>query len=204
MLAVADAATHVLLWALGRSAVEATDHDPLPTAHARGWALYYIGVGTVRATRTVMATIRAGYEPESLPVMRKLAELRGRAQRVQLDHSGQYARDWLDGRGGKHGKALVDPPEGMWEGLSSMSHADARGIETYLVNPDRTDEDQINFFVLPQRDSDSANATLAIAACGSRDVAEALASEHRLILPGLATLDTDLKAGFRDYLSEAA
>ncbi len=204
MLSVADAATHVLWWAIGQSPVEATDDDPIPAAYVRAHALLYIGVSTVRTTRAVMATIRSGYEPEALPMMRKLAELRGRAQRVRGDHSGQYAREWLDGRGPKPQRALVDPPEGMWEALSHMSHADARGVETFLVNPALTDEEQVSFLVLPQRDPETANGTLAMAACGSRDVAEALSLEHELTLPGLAALDADITAAFGKYLEPRA
>jgi hypothetical protein len=151
-----------------------------------------------------MTTVRAGYGPESLPTMRKLAELRGRAQRVQSDHSGQYAREWLDGRTQKPQRALVDPPEGMWEGLSQITHADARGVEAFLVNPSLTDKEQISLFVLPERDSEKANGTLAIAGASARDVAETLSLEHGLTLPGLAALDADLEAGFRQYLTEAA
>ncbi len=204
MLSVADAATHVLFWAISRSPVEATDDDPIPAAYVRAHALFYIGISTVRAARTVMATVRAGYEPEALPTMRKLAELRGRAQRVRKDHSGQYAREWLDGRGPGPQRALVDPPKGMWEGLSHFAHADARGVETFLVNPDLTGEEQITYFVLPERDPETANGTLAIAGASARDVAEELALERGLTLPGIAALDADLTAGLREYLTEAA
>jgi len=204
MLTVADAATRLLHWAIERSPVEATDDDPIPAAYVRAHALLYIALSGVRTTRTVMTTIRAGYEPEALPMIRKLAELRGRAQRVRKDHSGQYAREWLDGRGPGPQRALVDPPAGMWEGLSRMSHADARGVETFLVNPDLTNEEEINFLVLPERDPETANGTLALAAGYARDIAEDLALERDLTLPGLAALDADLRAGFREYLSEAA
>lgn len=204
ILQVADAATHVLYWALERSSVEGTDIDPLPAAIARGQALYYIGVSTVRAVRSVMTTVRAGYAPEALPTTRKLAELQGRGRRVRADHSGEYARQWLEGRGRGPQASLVDPPEGMWEVLSKMAHADARGVETFLTKPNLTDEEQINFYALPERDSETANGTLALAGASARDIAEALSLEQGPPLPGLAALDADLRAGFREYLLDAA
>lgn len=82
----------------------------------------------LRATRTVSLTIRAGYAPEALAGMRRLIEASGHAARVADDVSGgQYALNWLAGRGksSKHrvafGSERTDEP--TWDLMSGQSHA---------------------------------------------------------------------------------
>ncbi len=60
----------------------------------------------LRATRTVALTVRAGYSAEALGGLRRLLEAAGHAQRVAEDASGQYAENWINGRG-KAAKARV-------------------------------------------------------------------------------------------------
>ena len=53
----------------------------------------------LRTARTVALTARAGYAVEALPAMRRLFETGGHAQRNAEDQTGQYAENWLAGRG---------------------------------------------------------------------------------------------------------
>lgn len=80
----------------------------------------------LRASRIAALAIRAGYAAEALASIRRLIEAAGHAQRVADDHSGQYAENWIHGRGkaDKPRVAFGDPEDDqMWRLMSGQAHA---------------------------------------------------------------------------------
>lgn len=135
-----------------------------------------------------MATIAAGYEPEANGFKRTLTDAHSRACRIVADDSGEYARQWLAGRAGKPAAAVAPwAPDGLWEMLSHSSHADHRAVENFLAisEPDGT----VRFIAHPERRPELANPTLAVFAGETRDLANLIARERGLEVPGLAELD---------------
>jgi hypothetical protein len=100
-LPLVDGATNVLVWVLEQAGFEGSDDDPPLASYWRARALLYIGALAIRALRCAAILISSGYEPEALVFKRTLSEALARAQRVHRDKSGEYARQWLQGRAGK-------------------------------------------------------------------------------------------------------
>ena len=78
--------------------------DAPPRWAERSTAVLALASMALRTIRTLAMTVRSGYAPEALGDLRRLIEAAGHAQRVAEDTSGQYAENWLHGRG-KAGKA---------------------------------------------------------------------------------------------------
>jgi hypothetical protein len=194
--ALADAATEALLWVIERAGFEAHDEEGEPPASFwRAKALLYLGVLAVRTTRAAMAVLANGYEAEAMTYKRTLMEVHSRARRVATDDSGSYAREWLRGRAGKPARAVGSfSPDDFWEMLSHSSHADHRAVENFLAisQPDGSTQ----LLTMPERRVDVSNATLASFAGETRDVANVIAVEHGLVIPGLRELDHALSAHF--------
>ncbi len=74
----------------------------------RSTATLSLAAMAIRSVRAIALTVRAGYAAEAQPHLRRLHEIAGHARQVALDPSGQYAENWLHGRG-KAGK----PPCGV-------------------------------------------------------------------------------------------
>ena len=189
--AVADAATEALRYVLADCRLDSYQGDGEPPA---GWwrkkAMLYIAVMAVRASRTAMAVIASGYEPEALPHQRRLMELHGRMQRVRGDESGSYAKEWLRARAGKPARAVSGmAPSNLWESLSHASHADHRAVENFLAITGGGEDGLHGLVIDPERRPELSNPTLAVVAGESRDIAQALADEFGLKVPGLSDLD---------------
>jgi hypothetical protein len=196
-----DGATEALEYALARGGFDATDEDPPPASYWRAKALLYIAVIALRALRAAAWLIRVGYEPEALTFKRTLSEALSRARRVHDDQSGEYARQWLQGRAGKPQKALLDYPEGLWELLSHAAHVDHRAIENSLAVTD--DEGNHRVVVAPERRPVLVNATLVTCAAEARDVAVVIGLEHGFEWPPwMATLTDELMAANERYLPD--
>lgn len=192
----ADAATEALLWVLERAGFEPPEDDDAPPAsYWRAKALLYLGVLAVRATRAGMAVLSAGYEHESMTHKRTLTEVHSRVRLVAADESGEYARQWLQGRAGKPAKAVGRfSPDRLWELLSHASHADHRGVENFLAisQPDGS----TTLLTNPERRLNVSNATLGAFAGETRDAANVIAAEHDLEIPYLAELDELIEPNF--------
>jgi hypothetical protein len=120
--AVVDSAAPVL---------EASAWDGLPPESPPRTAERYTAASTLaamalRAARTIALTVRAGYGVDALSAVRRLFEVAGHAQRVANDAGGQYAENWVRGRGkaGKPRTAFGDPEEEpLWKMMSGLAHA---------------------------------------------------------------------------------
>lgn len=121
--AVVDAAAPLLDGASWR---EVPDGAPSRWSQ-RSTAMLALAAMALRATRTVALTVRAGYAAEALGGLRRLFEAAGHAQRVAEDASGQYAKNWIYGRG-KPARARVAfgpvESEPFWRFMSGESHAE--------------------------------------------------------------------------------
>ena len=128
--------------------------DAPPRWAERSTAVLALASMALRTIRTLAMTVRSGYAPEALGDLRRLIEAAGHAQRVAEDTSGQYAENWLHGRG-KAGKARAafgsdreDDP--TWRLLSSQSHAEFASYASHSAELD--DERRIIHLIGPHRD----------------------------------------------------
>lgn len=123
---------------------------------------------------------------------RGLMEIHSRARHVVEDSSGGYAREWLSNRAGKPAKAVGGyAPDGLWAMLSHSSHADHRAVENFLAISHA--DGSTTLLTMPERRIDVSDATLAMCASETRDIAVAIAQEHTLEIPNLGVLDALLK-----------
>lgn len=192
--ALTNEATEALAWTLERAGFEAPEDQASPPAsYWRAKALLYLGVLAVRTTRAAMAVVASGYEGEAMTYKRGLMEIHSRVRRVVGDSSGGYAREWLRNRAGKPAKAVGGyAPDGLWNMLSHSSHADHRAVENFLAIS-QTDG-STTLLTMPERRIDVSDATLAMCASETRDIAAAIAHEHNVEIPSLGALDALLKA----------
>ena len=117
-------------------------HSELPAgklsdaSHARRAALLALsGIG-VRTARALILLVRSGWEPEAHALKRRLSEVVWRARSVLDDHSGEAARQWLDGRGRSAAKLARDyGGDRPWNLFSSGAHADARSLRLSMTPP---------------------------------------------------------------------
>jgi hypothetical protein len=99
---------------------------------------------------------------------------------------------WLRGRAGRPSKAVGGySPDDLWKMLSHSSHADHRAVENFLAvsQPDGSTK----LLTTPERRIDVSDATLAIFASETRDIAVVIAREHGVEVPTRVELDRALK-----------
>lgn len=163
-------------------------------------ALLYLGVLAARSLRAMMALLRLGYDAEALIFQRRLSEIHARVQRCVDEKNGaQHARDWLEGKDSTAAR-VIELPQGAWELLSHVAHADYRAVEHHLVTP--RDDGLSNFMVLPLRRTEVANAMLVLNAGHVRDVANLIAFFAGVEINDLAKLDAELDAASAHYLPD--
>lgn len=146
---IADGATDALLWVLNQVSVEAGEGRSPPDYH-RKRALTYLAVMTLREARAILALAACGWEAETTPHARTLVEAFGRAQSVERDISGSYARAWLDGKAGTPAREFSkQAANDLWKLMSHSSHADHHGVENmYAI---ANDDGSGNLLVMPER-----------------------------------------------------
>lgn len=123
---VLDAAVDIAAPILAASAWDGLPADAPPRTAERYTAASALAAMALRATRTVSLTVRAGYGVDALAGVRRLFETAGQAQRVAEDPTGQYAENWLQGRGqaDKPRTAFGDPEhDPLWKMMSGQAHA---------------------------------------------------------------------------------
>ena len=126
--------------------------DAPPRTAERYTAVSTLLAMTLRACRTTALTIRAGYGTEGLASVRRLFEAAGHAQRVAEDASGQYADNWLRGRGkaDKPRVAFGQPEDDpLWGLMSGQAHAT---FEVYARLSAEFDGRRLVHSVAPRRD----------------------------------------------------
>ena len=147
-----DAVIDVASPVIGASAWDDLPADAPPRTTERYTAAGALTAMALRAARTTALTVRAGYAAEALADVRRLFEIAGHAQRVAEDPSGQYAANWLGGRGRSSrprvafGEPDSDP---MWKLMSGQAHAQ---FDVYAGMSAKFDEGRLVHQVGPQRD----------------------------------------------------
>ncbi len=147
---IVDAAADVLDGASWRG----TPDGAPPRWVERHAATLALGAMALRAARTTALTIRAGYGAEALADLRRLIEMAGHAQAVANDASGQYAENWVQGRGKAASPRIAFGPESadrpVWELMSAQAHAH---YASYMNHSGMVDEDgRLIHGVGPRRD----------------------------------------------------
>jgi hypothetical protein len=118
----------------------------------------------LRVTRTIALTVRAGYGVDALGGVRRLFEAAGHAERVAEDESGQYAENWLSGRGqaDRPRTAFGDPEhDRLWKLMSGQAHA---RFDVHAHLSAQLDGGRLVHFVGPQRDAFWDNGLLWLTA----------------------------------------
>jgi hypothetical protein len=152
--------------------------------------------------RAAMVLASAGYEPETLAFKRLLTECHSRAHAVVAAESGEYARQWLQGRAGKPAKVVekFSGPEGLFDFLSQSAHADYRAVETWLAVS--KPEGNTQLMTLPERRPEVMNATLTVCASESYDIAVLLARERGVSLGSVANVRAAIEDSFARFLPD--
>src|SRR5205823_6554719 len=78
-----------------------------------------------------MAVLSSGYEDQAIGYQRLVDELQNRARKVWEDKSGNYAREWLDGK--TLGKGAKLAGQDFWEFLSAPVHGNVRAVLDWLA-----------------------------------------------------------------------
>ncbi len=138
----------------------------------------------------------SGYEEEAFVYLRILAEAKGRAMQVVQDDSGEYARQWLGGKGGKPAKANPELPQEIWTGLSASAHVDVASI---LRSGLENGRDVPLLRNGPHRFVPRANATLALGGSQAADVMFSLAYLRGIVLPDEEEFIQLVKATLETY-----
>jgi|SRR5215218_999660 len=135
-----------------------------PRWSERSTAILALAAMALRNTRTAALTVRAGYGPEARADLRRLREAAGHANEVASDESGQYAENWLHGRGkaGKPRAAFGSESKDLWKLLSGHAHAEFRDYAH--ASADLDDGRRIVHHVGPRRDLLWDNVTLWLTA----------------------------------------
>jgi hypothetical protein len=154
-LELAVIATGQLADALWQTELPAPDAQPPGAAYDRRAAVYGLAVLGVRTARALILLVVNGWEPEAHALKRRLTEAAFRVRDVLADHSGEAARQWLDGRASSTG-ALFQKygAKGSWSAFSSGSHADARSLQLVMNPPPwiAAPANQPAVSVMPERD----------------------------------------------------
>lgn len=138
--------------------------DAPPRWAERSTAILALAAIALRATRVTALTVRAGYGAEARPDLRRLREAAGHARGVAADQSGQYAENWLQGKGkaGKPRVAFGVESEGLWKLFSGPAHADFRDYANASAHFD--EDNRLIHRIGPQRDLLWDNVTLWLTA----------------------------------------
>jgi len=194
-LALAGKATAALASAIEGAAVPPRD-DPAPPSYYLVAATLFLGVLGLRTSRAMMLVVSAGYAPEAHALKRRLSEAHARAQAVAGDHTGQHARQWLEGKPPSVGKLAnrFMPPE-LWELYSWGSHADSRSVHWWLSVPlgGQDDGPSRGLTVAPaHHDERLSNALLVECAMECRDLASAVATVRGGRIGDIERLDAEI------------
>jgi len=151
-----------------------------PRWSARSTAILSLAALALRASRAVALVVRAGYAPEAHAPYRRLQEAAGHASKVAFDASGQYAENWIHGRGqaGKPRAAFSAASEDdpLWGLMSGQAHA---SFEHYAgLSATLSEDGRLIHFLGPRRDPIWDNVFLWLVAHRLRTVLEAVLKIH--------------------------
>jgi hypothetical protein len=197
MLALAENVSRLLAEVIQGISVDATEEDPKPKA-LRVHALWFMAIIAFRALRAAMQALRSGYEDQAVGYQRLVDELHNRAQRLVKDESGEYARQWLEGRGLGKGAKLAG--QDFWEFLSGPVHANARAVLDWIAVSHEDGSTQI--VVGPERRPEVANPALVFMAMEGRDIANMLAIESGRPRDDIVALDAQIREASATWIPE--
>jgi hypothetical protein len=194
MLVLADDASRLVAEVVQRIKIDATSEDRSARDY-RVQALWFMAIIALRALRAAMQALRSGYEDQSVGFQRLIDELHNRAQKVRGDHSGDYARQWLEGRGLGKGAKLAG--QEFWEFLSGPVHANARAVFDWMAvsEPDGS----AKIVIGPERRPEMANPALVFMASEARELATVLALEAGVVLD-ISDLDDRIRQAFETWI----
>lgn len=173
-----DATVDVTAPIMDASSWDGLPEDAPPRTAERYTAASALTAMALRASRTAALTIRAGYSAEGLVSVRRLYEIAGHAQRVAEDPSGQYAENWLRGRGkaSKPRAAFGDAEDNpMWKLMSGQAHAQ---FDVYAQLSAKLHDRRLVHSVGPHRDTFWDNIWLWMTARQFTRVLAALLKVH--------------------------
>ena len=151
----------------------------------------------LRALRAAIHVLSVGYEDQSVGFQRLIDELHNRAQKVRADSSGDYARQWLDGRSLGKGAKLAG--QDFWEFLSGPVHGNVRAVLDWLAVSQ--DDGSARVVIGPERRPEVANAALTYMASEGRDIASMLAVEAGIKVD-TRELDRRIQAAHDQYIPD--
>lgn len=127
--------------------------DALPRTAERYTAANAVLTMGLRSARAVQLLIASGYGREALSSVRRLLEVSGHAARIAEDSSGQYAANWLEGRGRADRPRSAFGPEQehdvLWKLMSGQAHAT---FEIYARMGTRPEGERLMHMLNPARD----------------------------------------------------
>jgi hypothetical protein len=196
-LQLVDEACRTLAEVIAHTPVAAgkTDRTPADFQHH---ALWFMGVITFRAVRAAIQAIGAGYEDQAVGYQRLIDETHNRAQKVARDQSGEYARNWLDGKPAGSGAKLAG--QEFWEFLSGPVHSNVRAVLDWLAISGADGNTKV--VLGPERRPEVSNPMLVYIAGEARDIANLLALSRGLTL-NLSELDDKISSAYAEYLPDA-
>ena len=167
-----------------------TEGAPSEFQHQALWLMAVIGL---RALRAAMNVIAVGYEDQAAGYQRLIDELWNRAQKVRSDKSGNYARQWCEGK--PPGKAAKLTEQDLWEFWSRTQHADPAAVLNWVAV---TQEDGSAKVLLgPERRPDIVRGTITVMLSEVRDLGGMLAAQTSTPVPDLDALTDEIVAAHR-------
>jgi hypothetical protein len=173
-------------------AEEEQETDP---ERARLLALYFMTIFGLRAMRAAIAVLSVGYTEQAIGLNRLVDELRGRAQKVYEDNSGDLARQWLAGRWNPKGAKLAG--RDLWDTMSAPAHAGVKGVLDWIAIS--REDGTTDLVVGPEQRPHVANGALAYMSGSGRDLAMMLANVSGFPVD-LAALDARINEAHDRYV----
>lgn len=187
---VAESATEILATTVGARSVTPPE-DPIPPRYWHCTATANLAAMGLRSGRACMAVVCHGYAPESLGLLRRVAEAVDYARWIYSDPSGQRAERWVTADPGqKKGPRSVAGLAGRMETFdlySQAAHADARAAHQLNREGDR--EDWVSILAVPEHNRGLSNAVLAELAEDCARMARQVTTAWEDEQPGLAEVE---------------
>ena len=186
-LLLADGVWRVVADLVERTSVDARagDRSAADYQHQALWLMTIIGL---RALRAAMHVIAVGYEDQAAGYQRLIDELWSRGQKVRTDRSGNYAKQWCEGK--PPGKAAKLTEQDLWEFWSRTQHADPAAVWNWVAvtQPDGT----AKVLLGPERRPEIVRGTLTVMLSQLRDLGGMLAAHTKTPVPALDLLTEEV------------
>jgi hypothetical protein len=132
--------------------------DGESTDGRRKMAIAHLSTMMLRTSRACLRVIALGYVQEAVALKRRITEAAHRTEKVRADASGEYAKQWLNGKPpaatSKLARSVGQSPR-QWDFYSQGTHADARILPTQPEG-----QDKVLVLLTPNRNAKAANTLL--------------------------------------------